>query len=168
MKILKVTAALAAVLSTCPAVGSGLKVGQLAPNAELVLADGKRLHLSDLRGQVIVLNYWATWCGPCRSELPLLNAYYVAAAKRGWPLQVFAVATEVSVPKSQMKQLFSVLSISPTDRIHGGPFGDVSELPTNYIIDKAGILRYAKAGAFNLDGLNAVLIPLLKETAPNP
>lgn len=149
-----------------PVHAAKLKVGSPAPNAELVLSDGKRLHLADLRGQVVVLNYWATWCVPCRTELPLLNGYFVAASKRGWPLKIFAVATEDSVPKSQLKKLFSVLSISPTDRIRGGPFANVDALPTNYIIDKAGVLRYAKAGAFELEDLNAILIPLLKEPEP--
>ena len=165
---MKLTIIVAAVLAAygSSALASNLKVGQPVPNAELVLADGSHLHLSDLRGQVVVLNYWATWCVPCRTELPLLNGYYEAAAKRGWPLRIFAVATEDSVPKYRLKQLFSVLSISPTDRIHGGPFADVDALPTNYVIDKSGVLRYAKAGAFDLEGLNAALVPLLKEAAP--
>jgi cytochrome c biogenesis protein CcmG, thiol:disulfide interchange protein DsbE len=103
---------------------------------------------------------------PCRAELPLLNGYFVAASKRGWPLKIFAVATEDSVPKYQLKKLFSVLSISPTDRIRGGPFADVEALPTNYVIDKSGTLRYAKAGAFELDDLNSILVPLMNEPAP--
>lgn len=165
MNFWKIVAAalLAAIAMPLPA--AALKVGQPVPNAELVLADGKHVHLWDLRGQVVVLNYWATWCVPCRTELPLLNGYYEAATKRGWPLRIFAVATEDSVPKYQLKHLFSVLSISPADRIHGGPFADVDGLPTNYVIDKAGILRYAKAGAFDLDALNDTLVPLLNEPA---
>ena len=166
MKSLNVAAAVVLAATATPATAADLKVGQPVPNAELVLSDGTRVHLSDLRGQVIVLNYWATWCAPCRTELPLLNGYYQAATKRGWPLRIFAVATEDSVPKYQLKHLFSLLSISPTDRIHGGAFADVDALPTNYVIDKSGVLRYAKAGAFDLNGLNDILIPLLNEPAP--
>lgn len=168
MKSLKIVAAVVLAGLGSSAFAVNLKVGRPVPNAELVLVDGKHVHLSDLRGQVVVLNYWATWCVPCRTELPLLNGYYEAAAKHGWPLRIFAVATEDSVPKYQLKHLFSVLSISPTDRISGGPFANVDALPTNYVIDKSGILRYAKAGAFDLDGLNAVLVPLLNEPAPAP
>lgn len=165
MKSFKI-AALVLALAASSASATLLKVGEPAPNAELVLANGQRVHLSDLRGQVVVLNYWATWCAPCKTELPLLNGYYVAASQRGWPLKIFAVATEDSVPKYELKHLFSVLSISPTDRIKGGPFAEVDGLPTNYVIDKAGVLRYAKAGAFDLDGLNSILVPLLNEHAP--
>ena len=167
MKTIFKTGMAAALLALAnPAHAGSLKVGQPVPNAELVLADGKRMHLSDLRGQVMVLNYWATWCVPCRTELPLLNSYFVAASKRGWPLKIFAVATEDSVPKYELKKLFSVLSISPADRIRGGPFGDVEAVPTNYVIDKSGTLRYAKAGAFELDDLNEILVPLMKEPSP--
>jgi thiol-disulfide isomerase/thioredoxin len=167
MKALFRIAAAAALFALADsAAAARLKVGQPAPNAELVLVDGTRVHLADLRGQVVVLNYWATWCVPCRAELPLLNSYFVAASKRGWPLRIFAVATEDSVPKSKLKNLFAILSITPTDRIRGGPFADVDAVPTNYIVDKAGVLRYAKAGAFDLDGLNEALIPLLKEPGP--
>jgi cytochrome c biogenesis protein CcmG/thiol:disulfide interchange protein DsbE len=166
MRWFKIAAALGFALCASQVSAARLKVGEPAPNAELVLANGQHLHLSDLRGQVVVLNYWATWCAPCKTELPLLNGYYVAASQRGWPLKIFAVATEDSVPKYELKHLFSVLSISPTDRIKGGPFAEVDGLPTNYVIDKAGVLRYAKAGAFDLDGLNAILVPLVNEPAP--
>jgi cytochrome c biogenesis protein CcmG/thiol:disulfide interchange protein DsbE len=166
MKTLKIAAAVMVTALSSSATAASLRVGQPVPNSLLVLANGQRVHLSDLRGQVVVLNYWATWCAPCRTELPLLNGYYLAASKLGWPLKIFAVATEDSVPKYQLAKLFSLLSISPTDRIRGGPFEDVDALPTNYVIDKAGVLRYAKAGAFDLDGLNTVLVPLMKEPAP--
>ena len=166
MKLLTIAVGVAIAATATQASAAKLTVGQPVPNAELVLADGKRVHLADLRGQVVVLNYWATWCVPCRTDLPLLNGYYVAATERHWPLRIFAVATEDSVPKYAMKRLFSVLSITPTDRIRGGPFADIDAMPTNYVIDKAGVLRYAKSGAFDLDDLNRILVPLMNEPAP--
>jgi thiol-disulfide isomerase/thioredoxin len=167
MKCAKILAAVALAMSATAAPAASLKVGQPAPNFELVLVDGKRLHLSDLRGQVVVLNYWATWCAPCREELPLLDSYYRAASRRGWPLRVFAVATEDSLSKSQLKPLFKVLTIPSAEKIKGGPFGDVDAVPTNYVIDRAGILRYAKSGSFDLDLLNEVLVPLMSQPAPS-
>ena len=53
-------------------------VGEPAPNFELTTFDGQKIRLSDLKGHVVVLNFWATWCGPCKRELPLLSAYYKA------------------------------------------------------------------------------------------
>lgn len=166
MKSSRLFAALASALMASSVSAASLKVGQPAPNFDLVLINGQHVHLSDLRGQVVVLNYWATWCAPCRTELPLLDSYYRLATSRRWPLKIYAVATEDSVPNSALKPLFKVLTIQPTKRIHGGAFADVEALPTNYVIDRAGLLRYAKAGAFDLDDLNTVLVPLMQEPAP--
>jgi thiol-disulfide isomerase/thioredoxin len=166
MKSSIVLGALACALVTTSVSAASLKVGQPAPNFDLVLVNGQHVHLSDLRGEVVVLNYWATWCAPCRTELPLLDSFYKVATKRGWPLKIYAVATEDSVPDSQLKPLFKVLTIQATKRIRGGAFADVDALPTNYVIDREGILRYAKAGAFDLDDLNTVLVPLMQDPAP--
>lgn len=140
------------------------KVGEMAPEATLVLVKGKPVKLSELRGQVVVINFWATWCGPCKRELPLLDFYYTKQKQFG--LRVFAATTEDSVPLTYMHKLFDVLSIDPLRRL-SGPYAPIDNaVPTNYIIDRAGRIRYAKAGAFELDDLNRELIPLLQEPAP--
>lgn len=81
-------------------------------------------------------------------------------------MKIYAVAADDSVPDSALKPLFKVLTIQPTERIRGGAFADVEALPTNYVIDRASLLRYAKAGAFDLDDLKIVLVPLMREPAP--
>lgn len=140
------------------------KIGAPAADFELTLVDGSKVRLADLKGQVVVLNFWATWCVPCRKELPLLDAYYNAQKEHG--LRVFAMTTEDSVPLGAMKQLFAVMHIAPVRSYHGkyAPIGDA--VPTNFVIDRAGNIRYAKAGAFDIDELNTVLVPLLREPAP--
>lgn len=140
-------------------------VGQRAPDFEVTLIDGSKVTLASLRGQVVVLNFWATWCVPCRAELPLLDGFYRQTSKHG--LRVFAVATEDSMPVFRMKPLFAALSITPAKRIKGKYPLIGNAVPTNYIIDRAGVVRYAKAAALDLDDLNANLIPLLKEAPPS-
>ena len=140
------------------------KVGQPAPDFTVTTFGGHTVKLSDLKGDVVILNFWATWCAPCRNELPLLEAYFKTYS--GYGLQVLAVATEDSVPEYKLKPLASVLTIPFVKRMKG-PYHDMRAVPTNYVIDRSGKLVYAKAEAFDLDSLNAVIFPLLKEPIPD-
>ena len=139
------------------------KVGELAPPFELTLIDGSKVSSDQLHGHVVVLTFWATWCGPCKQELPLLDAYY--EAQKGHGLKVFAIATEDSLQPFQLKKLFAVMHMQSARRIKG-PYAAMAGVPTNFIIDRAGRLRYAKANAFELGELNALLVPLLQEPVP--
>ena len=60
---------------------SGLKVGQTAPDFTLKTLDGKEAKLSDYRGKKVILNFWATWCPPCKAEIPHMEKYYKKSAK---------------------------------------------------------------------------------------
>ena len=82
-------------------------------------------------------------------------------------LEVYAVATEDSLTPGQLKKYFGpVLKLTMVRSVHGSSYDIMGGVPTNYVIDRKGVLRYAKAGAFDLDGLNEMLIPLLNEPAP--
>ena len=141
------------------------KVGEPAPDFTVTTFGGQTVKLADLKGDVIVLNFWATWCGPCRRELPMLEAAFEAYNKYGF--QVLAIATEDSVPEDKLRPLASHLKIPLIKRMKG-PYRFLEALPTNYIIDRSGKLVYAKAAAFDLDSLNDIVIPLLKEPIPAP
>ena len=142
-----------------------LTIGAPAPNFSVRTFDGKELTLADFRGQVLIINFWATWCGPCKEELPLLDSYYRAANQRGYGLRIVAVTTEDSLPIETLKPLAAKVSFDMARNFHGG-YKDFGALPTNFVIDRTGVLRYAKAGAFDLDRLNDVIIPLLQQPAP--
>jgi len=126
-------------------------------------ADQLHARVAQEHGQPVVVSFWATWCVPCRKELPTLDGYYEAQKKAG--LRVFAVTTEDSLPLYQLKKLFDVMHIPAVRKIKG-PYAIMEGVPTNYIIDRSGHIRYAKANAFDLDELNQILVPLLKEPAP--
>jgi len=154
--------ALAIVFAASPAVAA--KVGQAAPPFTLTTFEGEVVALESLRGKVVVLNYWATWCGPCRAELPELDMY--KRRHRNADLVIYAVETS-SAPKGKLKPLASVLSFPMVTRVKGGGYGKIGGyVPTNYVIDKAGIVRHAKAGAFTAASLEALVTPLLREPAP--
>jgi cytochrome c biogenesis protein CcmG, thiol:disulfide interchange protein DsbE len=139
------------------------QVGQPAPDFQLTTFDGTKVALADLKGQVVLLNFWATWCGPCKRELPLLDTFYRGGSQYG--LKFYAVSAQDSVTPSQLAPVQKLISF-PMVKKFKGDYGKISALPTNIVIDRAGIVRYAKAGAFDLDSIGDELIPLLNEAAP--
>jgi cytochrome c biogenesis protein CcmG/thiol:disulfide interchange protein DsbE len=134
-------------------------VGQAAPDFQAATADGKVLTLADFKGEVLVLSFWATWSAPYKKELRLLDSYYRIQEKSG--LRVLAVTTEDSVPLYKLQAAAAALAM-PVVRQFKGDYLPVKTIPTNYVIDREGVLRYAKAGAWTLDDLNAILVPLLR------
>jgi cytochrome c biogenesis protein CcmG/thiol:disulfide interchange protein DsbE len=145
---------------TCADAAAGEPVvGQAAPDFQVATADGKVLTLADFKGEVLVLSFWATWSAPCRKELPLLDSYYRIQEKSG--LRVLAVTTEDPVPRRKLQAAAATLAI-PVVRRFKGDYLPVKAIPTNYVIDREGVLRYAKAAAWTLDDLNAILVPLLR------
>ncbi|HEX4740914.1 MAG TPA: TlpA disulfide reductase family protein [Caulobacteraceae bacterium] len=163
MRNFRLAIAGAAVWALAGAALAAPKVGQPAPDFTVTTFGGRTVKLADLKGDVIILNFWATWCAPCREELPLLEAYFRTYSKYGF--QVLAVATEDSVPESKLRPLAQKLTI-PFVKHLKGPYRDVGAVPTNYVIDRSGKIVYAKAAAFDLDSLNALIIPLLREPYP--
>ena len=154
---------LAGLLTGAVAPPKSPKVGEAAPEFRLKLIDNSEVALTELRGRVVVLNFWATWCAPCKRELPLLDRYYGLQKSAG--LSVFAITTEGSLPLHKLKPLFAAMQI-PSARSIRGPYKPIGgSVPSNFVIDRAGVLRYAESGAFDLDDLNRILVPLLRERA---
>jgi cytochrome c biogenesis protein CcmG, thiol:disulfide interchange protein DsbE len=136
-----------------------------APDFQVTTFDGSKLSLADFKGQVVVLNFWATWCGPCKRELPLLENYYRQRHSAG--LVILAVATEDSLTPYQLRPLAKILTLQMVKRFKGN-YGQVKYLPTNFVIDRKGILRYAESGGFTEQGLDQVLGPLIADTPDAP
>ncbi len=152
--------------SSAPAEAKAV-IGQPAPKFSLTTFDHRHIKMADLYGKVIVLNYWAVWCGPCKAELPMIDAY---VRKRGGDdLKVFAVTVDNAVSDSALKPLADVLSFPLVTRIDSFSYGTIDNgVPTNYVIGRDGILRYAKALSFSYDSFAATVGPLLAEPAPPP
>ena len=152
----------AAICAASPAFAH-VKPGEAAPVYSVTLLDGSRIGSEAVRGQVVIVNRWATWCVPCRAELPLLDAYYRAHAAQG--LRIFAVATEDSVSGAALKPLAAALSFPLARGISSARFAILEGVPTNYVIDRHGIVRYAELGAFDEATLDEVVGALLAEPA---
>lgn len=117
------------------------QVGDPAPNFQLTSLDGKPVKLSDYKGRYILLNFWATWCPPCREEMPALEETYRAFRNRGWVvLGVNIAETQVTVDGfiRQVGVTFPIVldsDRSVTERYHIGP------IPTSYLIGPDGRIR---------------------------
>ena len=124
-------------------------VGQLAPDFTLYDLDGNEVRLSDFRGQPVVLNFWATWCGPCRVEIPYVNKLYDKYKAQG--LVVIGVNNE---DDHATVRSFAEQNISYTVVLNGGvqfrQYG-ITGIPTTFYIDREGVVRSYDRG-FGPDG----------------
>ena len=133
-----------AMVDSAPAPGGLLKQGETAPDFAMVLDDGRYLRLSDLQGKPVVLNFWATWCGPCRLEMPEL----VKAAAANQDLVV--LAADVQEARSPVEDFAAEFRMNlPVVLDKDGKVRSlyrVPGLPTTYFIDKAGKIASAVVG----------------------
>ena len=164
--ILKV--AIVGLVLAAPAVHAAkAKVDQPAPEFRVTTLTKDKIDLASLRGKVVVVNRWATWCGPCREEFLLFERYMPFRAKYGFT--VIAIETGGADGTSAMKNLAKMVHfpVALDDQSHANAYPIIDNgVPTNYVIDRAGVVRYAKAGAFQLDELEKVVVPLLNQPAP--
>ena len=152
-------------LFLAPRARAGAVVGAAAPRFTLYTFKHQKLTLADLRGKVVVLNYWATWCAPCLRELPVLEDYM--RRNPGTDLKIFAVDVEDSPPEIELKRLADQISFPLVSMLQGSGYGLIGGgVPTSYVIDRAGIVRHAKSGAFTDESFDALVTQLLAEGAP--
>lgn len=148
------------------ALSAKAKVGKPAPAFDLVTYDKQKVKLADLKGKVVVINHWATWCGPCKAEMPMMSAFHRRYRAAGF--EIFGVTTEDSVPEAKLKAVAAALSYPLVRRFNGAGYPVLDGVPTTYIIDRAGTVRYAHAGAFDGREFTRLILPLLAEKPPAP
>lgn len=138
---------IAAILSLALAVSANAKeLSGPAPDFTLPSNQDENIRLQDLRGQVVMLNFWASWCGPCRQEMPLLNDLYTRYHPAGFTL----LGVNVDADREEAENLLNEI---PVDfPVVFDPNSKVSEkytvdaMPTTVFIDKDGKLRYLHRG----------------------
>jgi len=140
----------------------------LAPEVEFQTLDGQSFRLASLSGKVVLLNFWATWCGPCRAEIPEFNAMQRDLAARGFSI-VGATVSPADTPdairsfQKDIKQDYVI--IRGAEEI-GAKFGNGPGLPVSYLLDRQGRIRQKFIGQTSRERFEAALKPLLDESPP--
>lgn len=120
--------------------GNDLVIGKPAPAITLTTLDGKHIGTRDLRGKVVILTFWATWCEPCREELPLLSRYAQQHARRG--LVVLGFSLDAPDELAQVRTVANTLSF-PVGLLgdpHVPGYGRIWHLPVSFVIGRDGKL----------------------------
>src|SRR5258706_772018 len=136
-----------------------------APDVEFEALDGKPIRLSSLHGRVVLLNFWATWCLPCRAEIPEFNALQRDLEPKGLSVvgvSVSPVDTSDSIRSFQkdIKQDYTVLRGPETI---GSQFGNGPGLPVTYLLDREGRIRQKFNGPQTRESFEAAIKPVLDE-----
>lgn len=144
-------------------------VGAPAPAYAASTIDGAPISLADHAGDVVLLNVWATWCKPCREEIPALDSLYREFRDRGFV--VAGVSIDVIDDTARIRRFARELGatyplwLDPDDRVSSS-FRAIG-VPSTYLVDRNGILRWKKMGAVHADdpGLRALLDSVLVDSA---
>ena len=130
----------------------GAQVGEPAPNFKLENLDGQFISLSDLKGKPVLLNFWATWCPPCRAEMPYLQQIYEEWSGKG----LVVLAINIGDSHSEAKRFLQTNSLSlpvllDTKKNVARKY-NITAIPTTFFIDSDGIIRQKIIGAFPSKG----------------
>ena len=134
---------LAAVLALAPARAA---LDSPAPDFTLKSASGENIKLSELRGQVVLINFWASWCGPCRQEMPLLDQMYQKYGPLGFTLLGVNVEQDTKDAERMLKDAPVTFPILFDAENQVSKLYDVTAMPSTVLVDRDGKVRYMHKG----------------------
>jgi cytochrome c biogenesis protein CcmG/thiol:disulfide interchange protein DsbE len=146
-------------------------VGQPAPSLVVRELDGQTFDLGAVRGKVVVLSFWATWCPPCRAEMPVLDAFY--RRYHGQGLEMIGLSADRPHDRSDVTKVMQSFSYPAAmlDDAKVNDFGAPSALPMTIVIDGHGIIRaqlIPDQTAVTEKSLSAAVLPLMQQkSAPH-
>jgi peroxiredoxin len=126
------------------------KIGYLAPNFRLTNLDGQDVRMASLKGKVVFVNFWATWCGPCKAEMPSMEHLYRNYKHKG--LEMLAVSNDmegasVVRPFVEKFKLTYPILLDPDFRVDDKYL--IQSVPTTVLVDRNGVITHRMVGARN-------------------
>ena len=142
-------------------------MGQPAPTLVVSQLDGRLFDLAALRGKVVIINFWATWCSPCRAEMPQLDAFYRRYRARG--LELLGVSVDDAQDRDAVVRVMKSFSYPAAlaAAAKANDFGAPIAVPMTWIIDAKGVVRarLMAGNAATLQSLEQEVLPLLPQAA---
>jgi peroxiredoxin len=131
-----------------PHSGRQVTLNKPAPEFRLTALDGRAVDLAEYRGHNVAITFWASWCGPCRMEMPVLRTFYQKARMQNADFEIFAISVDAeredaAIAAKELKIPFPVLHDA------GGRVSDsygVEAIPTIFVVDQKGDLKYSSTG----------------------
>ena len=139
-------------------------IGQPVPDLTLVTLQGDTLRFADLRGHVLIVDFWATWCPPCRAEMPFFNELHKTYRDSG----VVVLGINLDEPRSKVEKFLEKLGVEypvvlgRTSR-EARAFGGILGLPTTFVVDARGIIRARAVGYHPREYFEGWIQKLLRE-----
>lgn len=144
-------------------------VNVAAPDFQLTTLDGATVSRNSLRGKVVLVNFWATWCPPCRVEMPGFQDVYDRKRTQGFT--IIGVSTDAAGSQHVARYLWEHEIHYPVAMASGGitrAFGGARALPTSFLLDRQGRIRHTVTGIFAEVALEQAVNRLLAEPADTP
>lgn len=136
-------------LLVCVALGGPVASGapdSSAPDFSLPSLDGGTVALSELRGQVVLINFWASWCGPCRQEMPLLEQIYQRYENFGFTLLAVNVEPDPNSAQAWLEDTPVSFPVLLDKQNQVSKLYDVIAMPSTVLVDREGKVRYVHNG----------------------
>ena len=146
MKLKKSIIALVFSVFAASSLASSGMEGKLAPDFALKSSTGENLRLSEFRGDVVMINFWATWCGPCRQEMPLLDELYARYERVGFSLLGVNIDDDSGRAMDMIEELGVNFPVLFDARKEVSKLYEVEAMPVTVIVDRTGTVRYIHHG----------------------
>lgn len=129
----------------------GLEVGNLAPDFNLSTMDGESIQLSELRGERVMVNFWATWCPPCRAEMPDMQKFYENKDINILAVNLTETESDLMTIQNFVTDFELTFPILKDENTEVANTYQIQPIPTTFMVDSNGIIQYKAFGAMNYD-----------------